>query len=968
MEAIQYDPVLIYQPLQLSKEIHARTDNGKEIITLKRAKGLAPISPDTTFIKDSVLDRLKHTDSSDFTCEFLILVTMYDEKSTQFSNTLGGIIDNLDTFLHAGVDLRKICCVFIVDGMKAFHKTLEAAGLFFKPFFSEDEIKKRFQVDDIRNCKIPDEKDYDEFAHCFMQTLTVLDNPDLSLNFILCVKQKNKRKLNTHLWFFGGFCEHIQPAYVMLLEVGTIPMSNSLFYLYEALATQPSLGGCCGELRPLDPPTWSLVIGAQVFEYKLMNIFEKSVESLTGYISVLPGSFSAYRWVALQGSPLWKDYFKSILYPEQMNAFNSNIYLAMDRILCFAVITKKRSKYLLRYVKDSVAETDVPETLNVLIVQRRRWINGSWFSTIDSMRKYPLIFYSGHSKCRKLLFGMQVVYYLLNVINSWFMVGSFYLFVSISIRSSFGVSSIVWSPGDVILQLYTFVLVIIAIMAFGVKPDRVQTYFGMISAIMAVFLVLAIFTTVYQMKLTTYPSWVVYAFAALIGCFVLGSLLHLSFISLLRYSVHYFIMYPTYINTLYIYAMCNIHDVTWGSRPDMLTADERKRADEFEAFRTKWVICWAMSNMGYITFIRGVNNGQDFYFVYAFMLISTLIYAVKFAGSLLFLFQECCCKKSLKGVDNLEEMLKNRNKAERRSKRKKEEGEHKKKMNTSRVAPSKNKSILKTHPDTEAEEVEGRNLKGKGIIPRQSTINTKSDEQSTRQKIPSPRKTQVKSILKKRSTYDEPEEISDEEGQIELIQDSENSDEVEEESGNENDDLSKQAEEIMMQLKIYAENNDEEDSGRDLLYQEVKTIHDQDDKDELFTRNARVKEESKFNQGNDIDDFLIDFNEEENNGPFFEKYQPEYEDIDAVNEIKRDSNMPSFDNDEEAKKVESFKEEKEEESFFTAEKLKNTRYKTGMSLKRLSTLTNIGIKRLREIEDGKNPEEDEIERIKTAFD
>ena len=127
------------------------------------------------------------------------------------------------------------------------------------------------------------------------------------LNLILCVKQYNKRKLNSHLWLFGGFCHEIQPDYVMLLDVGTRPLKNSLYYLYEAMQKNPNLAGCCGEIKPMNPKLWNLVVQAQVVEYKFSHMLDKALESIIGFITVLPGAFSAYRWEALQGRPLWKD-------------------------------------------------------------------------------------------------------------------------------------------------------------------------------------------------------------------------------------------------------------------------------------------------------------------------------------------------------------------------------------------------------------------------------------------------------------------------------------------------------------------------------------------------------------------------------------------------------------------------------------------------------------------------------------
>lgn len=649
---------IIYQPIKLVKEMEQRNDENKTVMGLKKASGIQLIAPDTRF--KSVLGDLQYVPGQPTKCDFLIEVSMYNEGVKNFTDTLGGICDNLNSFYEVGIDPIRIACIIIVDGIRPFYSTFQRQKSFFEEFFVESQIKDRFDVTDVRNSKLPDETEDDEFAHCFMQRI-ILDNYSThELQLIFCVKQKNKRKLNTHLWFFGGFCEFIQPKFVMLIDVGTMPLHKSLFYLYEAMELQSDLAGCCGEIRPMDPNIWKLVVPAQVVEYRFSHIFDKALESVLGYITVLPGAFSAYRWTALQGDPLWKDYFKSVCHPELMTAFNSNIYLAEDRVLCLSLISKKKSSYLIRYVKNSVSETDVPENISSLMAQRRRWINGSWFSLIDSIQKCPLIFQSGHNTCRKIIFSMQMVYYVVNVIFSWVMVGSFFAVFNILVKVAIndGNSSSIITASSIIILIYFLLLIFVIVMSLGVKPGRVEAMYKIIASIFGLYMIGSLICTIIFLTQSTYQIEVFYVIIATFIIFTIVVLVSCSVMTVLKGIMHYLFLTPTYVNIFLIYSICNTHDCSWGNRPDLLTQEEKDRIEEFEEFRIKWVIVWVLCNCSFVYFLNAISstqNGQ--WYIYGVGLFGMSIMMFRFLGAIAYIFHEACCKRKFKSSKKVQPAL-----------------------------------------------------------------------------------------------------------------------------------------------------------------------------------------------------------------------------------------------------------------------------------------------------------------------
>jgi hypothetical protein len=66
-----------------------------------------------------------------------------------------------------------------------------------------------------------------KFKKDFQEEINGLEDikDDIEVNFITAVKHLNNKKIDSHLYFFRGFCEYLEPEFCMLVDIGTKPLS-----------------------------------------------------------------------------------------------------------------------------------------------------------------------------------------------------------------------------------------------------------------------------------------------------------------------------------------------------------------------------------------------------------------------------------------------------------------------------------------------------------------------------------------------------------------------------------------------------------------------------------------------------------------------------------------------------------------------------------------------------------------------
>lgn len=530
--------------------------------------------------------------------EMLVVITMYNESEVLLAKTLRAVFKNIKylySLRHSstwGRDAwQKVVVCIVSDGRRKINprsKALLAAMGVYQEGFAKNKIN-----DDKVVSHIYEYTTMVGISKVYKDHVTLTTENQIPIQMIFCLKEKNQRKINSHAWAFQAFSNVLQPNVVTLVDVGTEPQGKSLYRLWKAFK-DPRVAGACGEIKaslgPHDKYLLNPLVAAQNFEYKASNILDKPMESVFGFVTVLPGAFSAYRYQALLGAPLDK-YLKGqdLRQSNDNGIFNANMYLAEDRILCFELVAKRNCAWILKYVNTASAYTDVPVHLHELITQRRRWLNGSFFSAIYSLFHFYRTWWTSHSIWRKIFFHIEFIYQFFNLLVSWFSLGSYYLvFRVLTVYLAEKDSN--FAPGNVLSVLFLWIyiasLCTTFVLSLGNRPKGTKKFYLIIVWFFAILMVYMMFAAVYMgvqaiediLKEHSTDFKFVYIFtetrirdlivatSSTYLLYLVGFVLYLQPWHMFNSFFQYMLLSPSYTNVFNVYAFCNIHDISWGTK------------------------------------------------------------------------------------------------------------------------------------------------------------------------------------------------------------------------------------------------------------------------------------------------------------------------------------------------------------------------------------------------------------------
>ncbi|KAI9206676.1 chitin synthase-domain-containing protein [Polychytrium aggregatum] len=194
--------------------------------------------------------------------------------------------------------------------------------------------------------------------------------------------------------------------YCLMVDADTEVLPDSLNRLISSMVHDSKIMGICGETKIANEKA-SWVTMMQVYEYYISHHMAKAFESLFGSVTCLPGCFCMYRIrTAEKRTPL-------LISPDIISEYEDNVVntlhkqnllsLGEDRYLT-TLMLKHFPEYRNKFISDAICLTIVPDKFEVLLSQRRRWIN----STIHNL--FELIFLP--QLCGCLCFSMRLVVFL----------------------------------------------------------------------------------------------------------------------------------------------------------------------------------------------------------------------------------------------------------------------------------------------------------------------------------------------------------------------------------------------------------------------------------------------------------------------------------------------------------------------------------------------------------------------------
>lgn len=615
-----------------------------------------------------------------------VAIPCFNEPNEELQQTLLSLYDSWN-FLRAGsmkwTDEPMHVCI-IQDG---WNKADPSMKEYFKLLFPKKYKKNGEYVpwweyfDDFNGTnKTPTNRTYIFQKRCHgpvcINPNKAFDNSQKFMRLTLIIKTNNRRKHNSHEWFFGknGFADFVNPKYLFLTDAFTFFNITCIYHLVKSLDKNKKMVAVTGRQRVMSRlqqgssesffSLETMLRMVQMFDFESSNTIYNGAFSIGGLLPVIPGPCSMYRASNLLDDNVRNYYFETVNKdPDSTGITLGNLKIAEDRVLTYASVVKSAIKGAYMELNPLALFNFEAETnLKNFLFQRRRWINGSVAGYF-----YLLFFNFTHfAQWNTNIFRKIYVWILLMC--------QFMTYMLIGIAPAIQIK-IFYYGLTYFLNYYNvhlnFDIVIIGVICWAIYIIHVfihhRTNYN--QAIIYILLIFSFSSTIIsfasilhyifidqQMTLIqaiNAGGIILYvALYVMFGPFIVSLLLsgkgH-SFMFMIKSYVWYLLFLPMLIAWFCSYSYSRAWDLSWGNRPaneiDTLADDKKKRIiSEFKRINIKIIIFLIAANISvYLVPLYGqLVLMSIFFFIASYQLTLSILYCLsKIFYKLIFVFKKC---------------------------------------------------------------------------------------------------------------------------------------------------------------------------------------------------------------------------------------------------------------------------------------------------------------------------------------
>jgi len=611
--------------------------------------------------------------------KLVICITLYNESEQALlislyavSTSIENLYDKIGVFnkvtvtiIADGIDKLSLTTVNLLKRLKLFNNRQDLSRfgvnifdnlisiVFVKQYFTE-----KFQKGEI------DEKWTSLYSGC-NKTKVSSDKPGLSnyeFRVLLIVKQENKGKLNSHWWFFKVLCKKLNPNYCFQLDVGTAPGPEALYHFWKFMENNKHVGASASRVQvPSPKKSYNLIHAWQYGDFAAQKLLDWPAEIMSGYLTVIPGQFCVFRWEALssnhenrliikeENTPL-DYYFRGM---SNLGPFESNMFLAEDRILGYEIISRKDSGWQLAYVPEVIAITDTCDSLTELFHQRRRWINSSFacnlwltFKILNFLNK------SGASLKQKIHTIFAIPWLIINCLIQWIFPSLILILIESLLNTDIGSinSNIIsYSIKNFLLPIFALLMVVQIVTFYykklSIKTEKVIVITSIIQTAIIITCIIY-FIINHQFLLGNLNLITILLLECVILLFTAILVSRDLFHNLLKNIVQYMILRPFMLMLLTMYSFSNVHDCSWGTKglnnlPSQLKSNNEgaKRIFQFKKFRVSTFMIWMVTNIFITTYFLLQSSTQKQSLLELLLYFFVLFTGFKVFAGLLFAFK-----------------------------------------------------------------------------------------------------------------------------------------------------------------------------------------------------------------------------------------------------------------------------------------------------------------------------------------